>query len=831
MPLYIQIQLILLLSILFGSIAHAESAPIKKTPLPESKTESQNVLVIGATTDNYPYSFLDEKGELRGFAVDLTDAIMKAMNMKARRVAAPAKELHHRFTNGEFDLLQVYSQTDYRETYADFTAPYLHLTGALFITRHPRIIKQVSDLDGRDFAIIGEGSIGEKFLADRKLAARIVYVTSGEQALRWVDSGRVAAVFVSQLTALSVIERVGLKNVVMWDQPISDYDVHHCMAVHENDSALLSRLNEGLWILNQRGEYSAIYNKWFGHITSPVFTREQLVRYTMAALAVGLAIATLALVRQLILSRRIARQAAELREQRELLHALYDNVPTGLTVIQDDGKTARVVSLNREAARIYGLESHTNEGGTLTDLGLSPEVSSHLETVIDHARKRHFQRREYTLPSRSLMLDVIAVPLSNEKDPVFRFCIFAADITERKRLDAEIAQSRKLLAVGELVGGIAHEFNNLLTPILFTVSELQSRWKEDSELQEEVGLIAQASKRAADLTRRLLTFGRRGDGKMEPVHLGQAVEGSCALLRPTMDRRIIWEIAMPQSLPPVLFNSTDIHQMLLNLMLNARDTLMDKLAAPHDEQWQPRISVSLASFPPEANTLSREIPTRHLLGWQRLVIKDNGKGIPPQVLDRIFDPFFTTKEVGKGTGLGLATVWHLISNYGGRVEVDTTVGEGSSFHLWIPVWPVPNSPDRAPRATTPVNSAAVDVLLVEDENMVARTLINALQREGHRVRHIIDGAEAWNELSVNIGHYTLLVIDNNLPGMSGLEIIDKARNHAFAGRIVVMSGRVSDGDHREFRQRQVDGVIAKPFDIAQFIELIRRVLQNGGDPK
>lgn len=680
----------------------------------EAKSELQQTVVIGATTDNYPYSYMDDKGELRGFAVDLTDAIMKAMNMKARRVAAPAKELHHRFMNGEFDLLQVYSQTESRETYADFTAPYLHLTGALFITKQPRVIRELGDLNGRDFAIIGEGSIGEKFLADRKLSARIVYVTSGEQALRWVDTGRVAAVFVSQLTALSVIERVGLSNVTVWEQPVSGYDVRHCMAVHENDSVLLSRLNEGLWILNQRGEYSTIYNKWFGHITSPVFTRDQLVRYTVAALAIGLAVAMLVLVRQMILSRRIVRQAAELREQRELLHALYDNVPTGLTVIQDDGITGRVVSINREAARLYGVKAPLESGCSLAALGLHPEVASHLETIIDHARRRHFQRREYALSAHSLVLDVMAVPLSDVSGTEFRFCIFAADITERKRLDAEIAQSRKLLAVGELVGGIAHEFNNLLTPIMFTVSELQTRWKDDKELQDEVGLIAQASKRAADLTRRLLTFGRRGDAKLEPLHLAQAVDSACALLRPTMDRRICWEIATPPALRPILFNSTDIHQMLLNLMLNARDTLMDKLAGPHESGWQPKITVSLNAFPSEANTLSREIPTRTLLGWQRITVQDNGKGIPAQLVDRIFDPFFTTKEVGKGTGLGLATVWHLVSTSGGRIDVETTPGEGSAFHLWLPVWPLPRDEETRPRAFLPINAAAVDILLVED---------------------------------------------------------------------------------------------------------------------
>ena len=254
-------------------------------------------------------------------------------------------------------------------------------------------------------------------------------------------------------------------------------------------------------------------------------------------------------------------------------------------------------------------------------------------------------------------------------------------------MDAELAQSRRLRAVGEMVGGIAHEFNNLLTPIVLKVELLREERDGDPVLQRELEVIAGAADRAATLTRRLLTFGRQGDHEPAHVHLAEIVAANVDLVLPTCDPRIAFVVEAAPQLPALFQNPADLHQVVLNLLMNARDTLHDKLE--RDAVTEARVTVRVD---PLASTNGRG-----LAGGQRLSVTDTGVGMPRDVLERIFEPFYTTKEVGRGTGLGLATVWHLIQACGGRVEVDSTPGVGTTFRVDVPA--------KAPRPQGPTPAA------------------------------------------------------------------------------------------------------------------------------
>jgi two-component system, cell cycle sensor histidine kinase and response regulator CckA len=410
------------------------------------------------------------------------------------------------------------------------------------------------------------------------------------------------------------------------------------------------------------------------------------------------------------------------------------------------------------------------------------------------------------------------VALESESEGDLRRCFLIGDVTERRQMDAEIAQGRKLRAVGELVGGIAHEFNNLLTPILLNAEAIGFDLPAESPLQDDLGVIRQAAERATELTRRLLNFGRRSDSRAEAVGLIAMVSNMFQLLAPTIDRRIRLESELPAELAPLFLNPTDLHQILLNLLLNARDTLMEKLAGATAEDWAPRIWVSAQGFGPDAKPVVGENRRGSPLAWQRLTVRDNGLGMPPAVLERIFEPFFTTKEVGKGTGLGLATVWHLATALGGSVEVESAPGLGTAFHVWLPVWPVP-APVALPVDGAPVQRRAgqgVRILLVEDDDLVARTVLAALRLLGHETKHIAHGAEGWEHLRASLDRYHLLICDLNMPGLSGVELIRRAREAKFGGTILVMSGRLTDEDTQALRRCRVERIIAKPFTIAAF---------------
>jgi two-component system cell cycle sensor histidine kinase/response regulator CckA len=826
--------LVLFLCLLLGAGAAGPvlAQPVAVSPLPDFNRplSERRPLVVGVTNDSYPYGFVNERGEWVGYSADLFDAVARVMNLEFRRVPAPGKELFERFKNGEFDLLQAYSQTAEREVYTEFSFPYLTLQGAVFVRKNDGRIKAYRDFNGRRFAIVGRGSIGDKFIRDQQLKVEAVYVSSTAEAMTLVERGDCDGTFMSHLTALAVAERNGLQNIALLGQPLSDYDIRHCFAVHKGDARLLARINEGLAILQRSGEFQQIHRKWFGRFETAGISREEVITWGLGVLAVALLISIVAYLRQRTLRRRIARQAEELAGQQQLLQALYDNIPLVMCVLEGTPDNPRVLSLNRQAESHLGLPAREAIGRTIRELPIGGEWNRHLHELLgctpSHAG---FVREERGVVSARKRFVFTLVPLVAGPGGLPRTCLLAEDVTERRALDDEIAQSRKLRAVGELVGGIAHEFNNLLTPILLKASEIKYDWPQDPRLHEAINIIASAGQRGAELTRRLLTFGRKAESRIETVRLATVVDHSFALMRLTLDRRIQWRNTVPPDLPALFLNVTDLNQVLANLILNARDTLLDKLTLQR-EGWTPTISIeasaeALSALPPLIGHQAQQ----NILGWQRLTVRDNGMGMDAAVRERIFEPFYTTKEVGRGTGLGLATVWHLIQETGGRVEVESSPGQGSAFHVWLPVIPAPSQTVPVPIPPALAATAQARIFLADDDDLVAQTVITALRRSGHAVHREADGAAAWKHLQERHRDYSLIILDVNMPGLDGIELAQRVRTTLnYAGKILIISGRIGSNDLNELTRARVDGVLTKPFEIRELMSTVESCM--GGTP-
>ncbi|MBE2213662.1 MAG: transporter substrate-binding domain-containing protein [Opitutaceae bacterium] len=782
-------------------------------------------LIVGVTTDTFPYGYKGDDGQWTGFSVDLLDAVVAEMGLQIRRVAAPGKDLQARFRAGEFDLMQALSQTPEREVYADFSVPYLTLQGNLFVPKRGNRITRLEDLNGRKFAIIGVGSIGERFLAEQNIRVDPVYVSSSEDALMLVDKGECAATFAAQLTALAVIERAGLSNITTFGRPFADYDIRHCYAVHEGDTLLLARLNEGLAILQRKGIYDEIYRKWFGRFGGAMFTRQQVIGYGMVLLAVALVAALLALQRQRRLRRRLARQSEEMVRQQAILQALYDNIPMAMCVLENAAEGRRVLSINRQAEPLFRLTASAAAGRYLRDLPADPEWFQLLADILGkHRSERGLAREERLLAGSRRRVVATVVPLAPGPDGRERACVLAEDVTSARALDEEVAQSRRLRAVGEVVGGIAHEFNNLLTPVMLKVAEIRMDRAGDERLREELLPIADAARRAADLTRRLLAFGRKGDAAIEEVKVAPVVEGCLSLLRSAIDRRIALKNRVPPGLPPVRISSTDLNQVILNLILNARDTLLDRLARG-DEGYVPEICLDGVFLPPDADRSGAEPGAE---GWVRVTVADNGMGMAPEVRERIFEPFFTTKDVGKGSGLGLATVWHLLSQGGGRVEVESVPGAGSKFHVTLAVAPARVAPVATPEEAPSVVSGGRRVFLGDDDELVARAMAESIRRAGHEVQRLGEGRAIWDHLREHAADYDLIILDVNMPGMSGSEIAQRLRAEGrFRGPIVIVSGRLSAADRAALFASSVDAILEKPFEPDEMLRTIEQALRRG----
>jgi two-component system cell cycle sensor histidine kinase/response regulator CckA len=806
-------------------LPRAQSQAVGEAPAPALPLTQRQPLKVGAFTDAFPYSYEDENGHLAGFTVDLLDAVAKAVNLRIERVSGPADQIRQRFQDGQFTMLQYHGISPARLAYSEFSVPFLSLQGCVYV-KDGSPIHQLKDLNDLPFGVIGTTGQGEKLLRDNTIKAQIISVQSQEDLLEKLESGEVAGIFMSQLSELSVARKLHLVGIRMLGRPMHGYEIRQAFAVHPGDAELLARLNEGLAVIHSTGEYDRIYRKNFGQYGSYILSANELELYASIVLGMGFIAALWGFFRQRKLRNELTHQAAMLAEQGSLLKALHDNIPIAITVIEPGADGPCVISMNRQACSLYSIDEDA-KGGSLDSLPISEDVRQHLREASAAAPEAGLvTTREVRLEIGRRTLESTAVPLSGSGIPVVsRVCVLVEDITNRLQNDAEVARSRKLRAVGELVGGIAHEFNNLLTPVMLKAGEIQLSRPDDLGLQQDIDVIVQAVQRTAELTRRLLTFGRKIDHGAEAVRLETIAAGCFDLLRDTVDRRITWESSMPATLPALYFNATDLNQILLNLLLNARDSLLQRLAGPNPPDWSPLITVEGAQLPSDAFDAPPGHRGKTLLGWQRLSVRDNGLGMEAGVVERIFEPFFTTKEVGKGTGLGLATVWHLVNEAGGWVGVESTFGAGCEFRVFLPVWPTVAKPKAPVVISEPVKPSRI--LLIEDEPLVALPIVEILKRNGHQIQHIKNGSEAWQHIQENQLAYDLLIIDVNLPGMNGIDIVSRVRALDFRGRILMISGRLTPADISALTRLRIDQSLSKPFNVQQFLDAVHESLETG----
>jgi CheY-like chemotaxis protein len=255
--------------------------------------------------------------------------------------------------------------------------------------------------------------------------------------------------------------------------------------------------------------------------------------------------------------------------------------------------------------------------------------------------------------------------------------------------------------------------------------------------------------------------------------------------------------------------------------------LLEKLDSSHGD-WTPCIRVEAIEIKMDSiGPIDPSRSHRQVHSWQRLSIRDNGMGMTPEVKERIFEPFFTTKDVGQGTGLGLATVWHLVTASSGRIEVESIRGEGSVFHVYLPVLAAPAvvAPHLFPAPAAKAGPARI--FLADDDLLVAGAVTAALKRASHAVTHFSDGAVAWQFLQDHPNDFDLLILDVNMPGMDGIELAGRIRaSGLYKGRMIIASGRLGSDDLEEIAKAQVDCVLNKPFDIAELLGAVGNCLAS-----
>jgi two-component system cell cycle sensor histidine kinase/response regulator CckA len=398
--------------------------------------------------------------------------------------------------------------------------------------------------------------------------------------------------------------------------------------------------------------------------------------------------------------------------------------------------------------------------------------------------------------------------------------IYALDTTELRTLKENFAQSQKMQAIGQLAGGVAHDFNNVLTAIIGYSDLLLANHRPTDPSFQDIMQIKQNANRAAGLVRQLLAFSRRQTLRPEVLQLGDVLSELQLMMRRLVGEKVSLELRHGRDLWLVKADINQFEQVVINLVVNARD------AMPNGGKIELRTANLAAADTGKLN--EKSLPAAD---YVMIEVADTGTGIPDDVREKIFEPFFTTKEVGKGTGLGLAMVYGIVKQTGGYVFCDSTVGVGTTFRILLPRYVATQGEDEA-RNKEPVKKAAADltghgtILLVEDEEAVRAFGARALSARGYTVLEAANGAEALEVADKN-SKIDLIVSDVVMPEMDGPTMFGELRKRGVRAKVIFVSGYAEDAFAKNLPEGEDFGFLAKPFTLKQLIEAVKGAAPAG----
>jgi len=511
------------------------------------------------------------------------------------------------------------------------------------------------------------------------------------------------------------------------------------------------------------------------------------------------------------LHRRTAEQLGEYRSRLALIIDSSDDAIIGKTL---DGT---ITSWNKGAERIYGYTPEEVLGkniALLVPADLSDEIPNILRKIASGGSVEHYESVRVTKDGRHLDISVSVSPLRDAKGEVVGASAIARDITAQKRAEAQLRQAQKMEAIGRLAGGVAHDFNNILGIINACTEFLRDRLDPAAESSLYVENIKKATERGSSLTRQLLTFSRSPAVQPCILDLNDRLKDISKLLRPLMGDDV--EVLVVSRSPSAVVEADpgQLDQVLVNLAVNARDAMprggkliLETRSERFDDEFAEQHQTMAAG--------------RYVL----LAVSDTGSGMDAATSERIFEPFFTTKEVGKGTGLGLATVYGIVKQSAGHILVYSEPGHGTTFKIYLPSadHKIGLRSDAAVEAVAPKRSGTT-ILLVEDDEIMRSLTRQLLQEHGYTVAEADDGKSALEWVASHPGPIDLLLTDVVMRRMSGPELVDQLKASRPNLKVVYMSGYTGELiAEREVLERGIT-LLEKPFSRTALLNTIHATL-------
>ncbi|HBA71989.1 MAG TPA: histidine kinase, partial [Geobacter sp.] len=505
---------------------------------------------------------------------------------------------------------------------------------------------------------------------------------------------------------------------------------------------------------------------------------------------------------------RIQLEVAEESSQKFRAVFEYSPITVALTTLPE-GTFSEV---NQAFIDMFGYSRDEAIGRTTVELGVwlhEPDRERYLQLLKANGHVYNFETEMRRKPGEvfSVLFSGVQLEIAGKSSVLSA----VMEITEQKRLQNQLLQAQKMDVVGQLAGGIAHDFNNMLAGIMAAAELLKRRLEHDDKNSKLAATIIEAATRSADLTSELLTFSRKGTAVSSPIRINDTIIAVMSLLKRTIDKQIQLTSRLDQGNPVIMGDQTQLQNALLNLGVNARDAM---------SQGGTLTYATTVKTLDEASFHSMGI-SRAAGRYLEITVSDTGDGMTNQVLQHIFEPFFTTKGVGKGTGLGLASVYGAVKSHGGEISVQSQPGAGSVFRIFLPL--VSGDPNRQNIPDEAVGGSG-GILLVDDEEMLRSVGRDLLEDLGYTVFLAKNGEQALQVFDAHREEISLVILDMIMPKMGGKEVFLRLREQSPDLKVLFCSGFSREGTGDELVGLGANGFIQKPYNRNDLSRKVSEVL-------
>jgi len=506
---------------------------------------------------------------------------------------------------------------------------------------------------------------------------------------------------------------------------------------------------------------------------------------------------------------------------------MFENAIEGIYQSTPDG---RYLVANAALARMYGYETAEELMNQVSDIQNQIYVDAALrerfkrqieQTGFVHGLEYQVRRRDGSI----IWISESARAVRDATGAIHQYEGFIDNITDRKQAEADRAKlekqmlhAQKMDAIGTLAGGMAHDFNNILCAILGYTELALNDSQIRSVTRENLEMVLKSAHRAKDLIKRILTFSRPTDTQRRPLKLGTVLKEAVKMLNATLPSSIAIHVDIRTDNDVVVADATEMHQVIMNLGTNAGHAMKTKGG---------RLEYELEALELESDAAAaRSLPPG---SYVHLMARDTGRGMSPEIIEKIFEPFFTTKTAGRGTGLGLTLVQKIISRSGGHIQVSSQVGQGTTFHLYLPQSPEPSAPVPADTHEL-LRGHRERILVVDDEIPLLGMMQQQLRKMGYRVITRADSLEAMKTFCADPDHFDLVITDHTMPGLLGSELAEELGAIRPDLPVILMTGLNQPPDPAVSRHASRRFVFQKPVDFAELSHCLRKFLDGPGHP-